>query len=68
MVFCVHLVPGPVEWSVRAGGMDRPSRTKSLGHSRPANHAIHCVGPALYGIRPHLTQDIFWAKVAAKYF
>jgi hypothetical protein len=55
-------------WYASEGGMDRPSRTKSLGHSRPANHAGRRVGPALYRIRPHLTQDIFWAKVAAKYF
>jgi hypothetical protein len=46
--FFVHLVidqpqTGQVVWSVRAGGMDRPSRTKS----HPASQAGRPVGPAL---------------------
>ncbi len=53
-VFCVHLIidhprPGQVVFSVRTGGMDRPSRTKShpaesLSSSQPAGRRV---GPAL---------------------
>ncbi len=55
-MFCVHLEmhqpqTGAV-WPVRAGGMDRPSRTKCqnhtlMGHSPPASHAGRRVGPSL---------------------
>jgi hypothetical protein len=44
-----------VVWSIRAGGMDRPSHHQNhtlLGHSPPASQAGRRVGPALYSFRP----------------